>query len=150
MKKKIVMILIIIFLIIEILILISPGEIKLVDTKISSAPISKPVSKLQIEDTVIGEGNAVKPGDTVVINYIGKLKNGTEFDNSYKRGTPFETTIGVGEVIKGWDEGVIGMKAKGKRKLTIPPELGYGSTGSPPKIPPNSILIFDIELLEIK
>jgi FKBP-type peptidyl-prolyl cis-trans isomerase len=105
--------------------------------------------KLQIKDEKIGSGAAVKSGDTIVINYTGTLTNGTKFDSSYDRGQPFETQIGVGQVIKGWDEGVIGMKVGGKRKLIIPPSLGYGdqAIGS---IPPNSTLIFEVELVGIK
>lgn len=110
---------------------------------------SKPSEELKIEDTKVGTGNAVKSGDTIVIHYKGTLENGTQFDSSYDRGEPFETKIGVGEVIKGWDEGVVGMKVGGKRKLIIPPSLGYGDqqVGT---IPPNSTLIFDVELVEIK
>lgn len=105
--------------------------------------------KLKIEDIKVGTGPEVKSGDTVVINYTGTLTDGTKFDSSYDHGQPFETQIGVGRVIKGWDEGVVGMKVGGKRRLTIPPDLGYGSqaVGS---IPPNSTLIFDVELMGIK
>ena len=106
-------------------------------------------SKLQIHDEKIGTGEAVKKGDMVVINYTGTLQDGTKFDSSYDRGQPFETKIGVGQVIKGWDEGVIGMKVGGKRKLVIPPQLGYGDQAVGP-IPANSTLIFDVELVGIK
>lgn len=104
---------------------------------------------LKIEDEKIGEGKEVVSGDTIVIHYLGTLANGQKFDSSYDRGQPFETQIGVGAVIKGWDEGVIGMKVGGKRRLTIPSELGYGSQGAGP-IPPNSTLIFNVELVGIK
>lgn len=104
---------------------------------------------LKIEDTKAGTGTAVKSGDTVVIHYQGRLTNGTKFDSSYDRGQPFETQIGTGAVIKGWDIGVVGMKAGGKRKLTIPPDLGYGAQAAG-DIPPNSTLIFEVELIEIK
>ncbi len=109
---------------------------------------SKEVS-LKIEDIKMGTGDAVKNGDTILINYTGTLKDGTKFDSSYDRGVPFETKIGVGQVIKGWDEGVVGMKVGGERRLTIPPSLGYGSqaVGS---IPPDSTLLFDVELVQIK
>ena len=114
-------------------------------------PQSQPASsgKLQIVDEKIGSGAAVKKGDTVEINYVGTLANGTKFDASADHGGPFTTQIGVGQVIKGWDEGIIGMKVGGKRKLVIPPLLGYGdqSVGS---IPPNSTLIFQVELVGIK
>lgn len=106
-------------------------------------------ANVKIEDLKVGTGAAVKNGDTVVIDYHGTLANGTKFDSSYDRHEPFETQIGVGQVIKGWDLGVVGMKVGGKRKLTIPPELGYGDQAVG-KIPPNSILIFEVELREIK
>jgi len=105
--------------------------------------------KLVTEDIEEGTGDAVESGDTVVIHYTGTLKDGTKFDSSLDRGEPFETQIGVGQVIEGWDEGVVGMKVGGKRKLIIPPSMGYGTQGVP-GIPPNSTLIFDVELLEIK
>lgn len=107
-------------------------------------------AKLIIEDIKLGEGREVKSGDTVVMHYLGTLESGTKFDSSYDRGEPFATQIGVGQVIKGWDEGVPGMKIGGKRKLTIPSELGYGARGAGGIIPPNATLIFEVELLEIK
>ncbi len=109
----------------------------------------KPSFELKMEDTVEGTGPEVKSGDTIVIHYNGTLTDGTKFDSSYDRGKPFETQIGVGQVIKGWDEGVIGMKVGGKRKLTIPSDMGYGEQGTQ-GIPPNATLIFDVELVEIK
>lgn len=111
--------------------------------------IIKTADGLQIQDQVVGTGKEVKSGDTVTVNYLGTLENGTKFDSSYDRNTPFTTQIGVGQVIKGWDEGIVGMKVGGKRKLTIPSSLGYGSqaTGS---IPANSTLIFEVELLSVK
>lgn len=104
---------------------------------------------LKIEDIIVGSGGEVKSGDTITVNYLGTLLDGTKFDSSYDRNMPFTTQIGVGQVIKGWDEGIIGMKVGGKRKLVIPSSLGYGdqSAGS---IPPNSTLIFEVELLSIK
>ena len=105
--------------------------------------------KLQIVDEKVGTGQAVKSGDTVEINYVGTLANGTKFDASADHGGPFTTKIGVGQVIKGWDEGVVGMKVGGKRKLTIPPSLGYGDQAAG-SIPPNSTLIFQVELVGIK
>jgi FKBP-type peptidyl-prolyl cis-trans isomerase len=104
---------------------------------------------LKIEDTQEGTGQEVKSGDTVVIHYKGTLTDGTQFDSSYERGEPYETPIGIGAVIKGWDLGVVGMKVGGKRKLTIPPSLGYGAQSSE-KIPSNSTLIFELELVGIK
>lgn len=106
-------------------------------------------SDLKIEDIIIGTGPEVKSGDTVVIHYKGTLPDGTQFDSSYDRNEPYETPIGVGAVIKGWDLGVVGMKVGGKRKLTIPPSLGYGAQASG-KIPANSTLIFELELVGIK
>lgn len=105
--------------------------------------------KLQVVDEKIGTGSAVKSGDTVQINYVGTLTNGTKFDASADHGGPFTTQIGVGQVIKGWDEGIIGMKVGGKRKLVIPPSLGYGDQ-SVGNIPPNSTLIFQVQLVGIK
>jgi len=121
---------------------------ELADSQLSSEDIS--MEGLEIQDLKVGEGDEVKDGDLVSVNYRGTLTSGKEFDNSYDRGEPFEFTVGVGEVIKGWDEGLKGMKVGGKRKLTIPPQLGYGEQGAGDDIPPNSTLVFEIELLEIK
>lgn len=104
---------------------------------------------LKIEDLKIGQGPEVKSGDTITVHYSGTLINGQKFDSSYDRNQPFETQIGVGQVIQGWDEGLLEMKVGGKRKLTIPPELGYGNQDMG-TIPPNSVLVFEIELLAIK
>jgi FKBP-type peptidyl-prolyl cis-trans isomerase FkpA len=107
-------------------------------------------SGLKYEDLKVGSGEPAKAGDTVEVHYTGWLKDGTKFDSSHDRGKPFSFELGIGNVIKGWDEGVAGMKAGGKRKLMIPPDLGYGKRGSPPAIPPDSELIFEVELLKIK
>lgn len=107
-------------------------------------------SGLRIRDEVIGTGQEVKTGDIVTVNYIGALSNGVKFDSSYDRNQPFTTQIGTGRVIKGWDEGIIGMKVGGKRTLIIPSDLGYGAQGAGESIPPNSILIFQVELLDTK
>jgi FKBP-type peptidyl-prolyl cis-trans isomerase len=113
-------------------------------------PVPPPPTKLEIVDEAPGIGPAAKTGDTVHVQYTGTLMNGTKFDSSYDHGgDPFKFTLGGGEVIKGWDEGVVGMKAGGKRKLTIPPDLGYGANGSPPAIPPNAGLVFEVELVSI-
>ena len=106
-------------------------------------------SGLKIQDLRVGDGESPKPGQTIKVNYFGTLEDGTEFDNSYKKGGPVDFRIGVGAVIKGWDEGLMGMKVGGKRKLFIPSKLGYGAAPRP-KIPPNSNLIFEIELLDVK
>lgn len=115
----------------------------------SQAQTSSSTGKLQVIDEKIGSGQAVKKGDTVEINYVGTLTNGKEFDASANHGGAFTTQIGVGQVIKGWDDGIIGMKVGGKRKLIIPPSFGYGdqAVGS---IPPNSTLIFQVQLVGIK
>ena len=105
--------------------------------------------ELKIEDVKVGTGQEVKDGDTVVMHYTGWLEDGTKFDSSLDRGVPFETKIGVGYVIRGWDMGVPGMKVGGKRKLTIPHELGYGKYGIG-DIPGFATLIFEVELLNIK
>lgn len=116
----------------------------------STNPSASASAGLKIEDLKVGTGSAVKSGDTITINYTGTLLDGTKFDSSYDRNEPFQTQIGVGQVIKGWDEGVIGMQVGGKRRLTIPSDLGYGSQGAGGVIPPNATLIFELELLEIK
>lgn len=105
---------------------------------------------LKIQDETVGSGKEAKSGDTVTVNYLGTLENGTKFDSSYDRNTPFTTQIGVGLVIKGWDEGIVGMKVGGKRKLIIPPSLGYGEQGAGGVIPPNATLVFEVELLDVK
>jgi peptidylprolyl isomerase len=111
--------------------------------------ISTP-SGLQYEDSAAGEGAAAKAGDTVEVHYTGTLKDGTKFDSSLDRGRPFAFKLGAGQVIKGWDEGVAGMKVGGRRKLVIPAALGYGARGAAGVIPPNADLTFDVELLKIK
>ena len=110
----------------------------------------KKQEKLKIEDIKKGTGAEVKDGDHVVMHYTGWLEDGTKFDSSVDRDQPFETPIGVGYVIKGWDLGVVGMKVGGKRKLTIPSDLGYGNYGAGASIPPFATLIFEVELLKIK
>jgi FKBP-type peptidyl-prolyl cis-trans isomerase FkpA len=107
-------------------------------------------SGLQYEDTVIGEGKqATGLGQTAIVHYTGWLEDGTKFDSSKDRNDPFSFPIACGMVIKGWDEGVIGMKEGGIRKLTIPPELGYGAAGAGGVIPANATLVFEVELLEV-
>lgn len=106
-------------------------------------------SGLEYENTKEGDGAEAKAGQKVSVHYTGTLTDGSKFDSSRDRGRPFEFTLGVGQVIKGWDEGVAGMKVGGQRMLTIPPELGYGSRGASGVIPPNATLIFDVELLGV-
>ncbi len=105
---------------------------------------------LQIEDLTPGTGAEAKAGNTVTVHYVGTLTDGSKFDSSRDRGEGFTFRLGAGQVIKGWDQGVAGMKIGGLRKLTIPPELGYGKRGFPPVIPPNATLIFEVERLEVK
>jgi FKBP-type peptidyl-prolyl cis-trans isomerase len=111
--------------------------------------IVKTDSGLQYQDLKEGTGDAAKKGDTVEVHYTGWLKSGKKFDSSVG-GKPFEFKLGAGMVIKGWDEGVQGIKVGGKRKLIIPPELGYGKKGAGDVIPPDAELIFEVELLKIK
>ncbi|MEM6490689.1 MAG: FKBP-type peptidyl-prolyl cis-trans isomerase [Pseudomonadota bacterium] len=113
------------------------------------AAVAAVAADLVIEDVREGEGPAAKAGDQVVVHYDGRLANGTPFDSSRQRGQPFSFQLGAGQVIKGWDQGVEGMKPGGLRQLTIPPELGYGSRGVGP-IPGGATLVFDVELLEIR
>jgi FKBP-type peptidyl-prolyl cis-trans isomerase FkpA len=105
---------------------------------------------LEIEELATGEGVTADDGHQVSVHYTGWLTNGDKFDSSLDRGQPFTFALGKGMVIKGWDEGVKGMAVGGKRKLTIPPEMGYGPRGYPPVIPPNSTLVFEVELLGLR
>ncbi len=112
-------------------------------------PAIKTASGLQIEELVVGTGATAASGQKVSVHYTGWLTNGNKFDSSKDRGEAFEFGLGRGQVIRGWDEGVQGMKVGGKRKLTIPPELGYGSRGAGGVIPPNATLVFEVELLKV-
>jgi peptidylprolyl isomerase len=110
-----------------------------------------PPKTLKVEDLITGKGPAAKSGDQVSVRYVGVLyDNGKEFDSSWKRGkAPFQVTLGQGQVIQGWDQGLVGMKVGGRRRLTIPPDLAYGAQGQPPTIPANSTLVFDVDLTKI-
>lgn len=117
----------------------------------AAVPWTTTGSGLKYRDVVVGKGPVPKPGDDILVNYTGKFTNGKVFDSSLSPGRgPFELHLGRGEVIKGWDEGLSTMHVGGKRKLMIPPELAYGARGYPGAVPPNSTLIFDVELLKIK
>jgi len=109
----------------------------------------KTASGLQIEELVVGTGAAAASGQKVSVHYTGWLTNGTKFDSSKDRNEAFEFGLGRGQVIRGWDEGVQGMKVGGKRKLTIPPELGYGARGAGGVILPNATLVFEVQLLKV-
>ncbi|CAN5337048.1 hypothetical protein BH10PAT1_BH10PAT1_0680 [soil metagenome] len=122
------------------------------DSSPTPTPSTTPstVTELKVEDIVVGTGAEAVVGKHVTVNYSGTLTNGTKFDSSYDRGIPFDFDLGAGRVIKGWDQGVVGMKVGGKRKLTIPASLGYGSAGAPPSIPGGATLVFEVELLKVE
>ena len=111
--------------------------------------ISKTPGGLTIEDLILGEGAAAALGQSVTVHYTGWLTSGSKFDSSKDRNDPFVFDLGAGQVIRGWDEGVPGMRVGGRRKLTIPPEFGYGARGAGGVIPPNATLVFEVELLEV-
>ncbi len=119
-------------------------------TPSTKGPKEADVKELKKTDSKVGTGKTAKAGDKVTVNYRGSLTDGTVFDESYKRGEPFTFNLGGGEVIKGWDEGVAGMKEGGKRKLVIPGDMAYGPTPPPgAPIPPNATLVFEVELLKV-
>lgn len=114
-------------------------------------PSGPPPKKLEEKELVEGDGPEAKNGDQVTVQYVGvNYKTDKEFDASWDRGEPFTFTLGAGEVIPGWDQGVAGMKVGGRRELIIPPELGYGPSGAPPAIPPNETLVFVVDLLGVE
>lgn len=124
-----------------------------------NAPLAEPTEPgeakttsdgVKYETLKAGEGAQAQPGQRVNVHYVGTLEDGQKFDSSRDRGSPFAFTLGAGEVIRGWDLGVAGMRIGETRRLTIPPNLGYGSPGSPPAIPPNATLIFEVELLGLE
>src|SRR5450755_1665981 len=118
-------------------------------TKVTGAPI-KTASGLEYWDIKVGTGAVAQAGQHVKVDYTGWLTNGKKFDSSVGTGRPFDFLLGGGQVIKGWDEGVAGMKVGGKRQLRIPPDLAYGAGGYSTVIPPNSTLVFDVQLVDVK
>lgn len=115
-----------------------------------TVPTGAPPKKLEVKELEEGSGAEAKSGDEVTVQYVGvNYKNGKEFDSSWSRNEPFSFTLGAGEVIPGWDQGVEGMKVGGRRELIIPPELAYGESGAPPAIGPNETLVFVIDLLKV-
>ena len=118
-------------------------------TKVTGAP-TKTASGLEYWDIKVGTGAVAEAGKQVKVDYTGWLTSGKKFDSSVGTGQPFDFMLGASQVIKGWDEGVAGMKAGGKRQLRIPPDLAYGAAGHPPQIPANSTLVFDVRLVEVK
>ena len=121
------------------------AELRVDTTKMTKAP-----SGLWYTDETTGQGAEAEPGRTVRVHYTGWLPNGKKFDSSRDRGEPFAFTLGAGQVITGWDEGVKGMKVGGRRKLVLPPSMAYGEAGAPPDIPPGSTPVFDVEVLGVE
>ncbi len=117
---------------------------------VDTTTMTKAPSGLWFTDLAVGKGAAAEAGRTVRVHYTGWLPNGKKFDSSRDRGEPFAFTLGAGQVITGWDEGVKGMKVGGRRKLVLPPQMGYGDAGAPPDIPPGSKLVFDVEVLDVQ
>jgi FKBP-type peptidyl-prolyl cis-trans isomerase len=117
---------------------------------VDTAALTRTPSGLRYQDVTLGDGKAAAAGRIVSVHYTGWLPNGEKFDSSRDRNQPFGFTLGAGQVIAGWDEGVNGMKVGGRRKLVIPPDLGYGTAGAPPDIPPGATLVFDVELIDVR
>ncbi|MEO7136264.1 MAG: FKBP-type peptidyl-prolyl cis-trans isomerase [Gemmatimonadales bacterium] len=117
---------------------------------VDTAAMTKTPSGLRYQDITAGKGTPATAERTVSVHYTGWLPNGEKFDSSRDRNQPFSFTLGAGQVIAGWDEGVAGMKVGGRRKLVIPADLGYGTAGAPPDIPPGATLVFDVELLDVR
>ncbi len=148
MKQNIIIGILIIIIIVGFGLIFAPKTSNITTTPQEAVP-TQATEKVKIEDLTVGTGKEAKTGDTVVVNYKGTLEDGKQFDSSYDRNEPFTTKLGDGSVIKGWDQGIPGMKVGGKRKLTIPPSLGYGAQANG-NIPANSTLIFEVELMDVK
>ncbi len=122
-------------------------------TLTTTAPMDQPAelpTELTVTDVVIGSGAEAQPGKTVAVHYVGALPDGTVFDASANRGKPIVFVLGAGNVIRGWDEGLVGMKVGGKRRLVIPPDMAYGERGAGDAIPPNATLLFEVELMSVQ
>ncbi len=117
---------------------------------VDTAAMTRTPTGLRYQSLAQGQGEEARAGRKVSVHYTGWLPNGEKFDSSRDRNQPFEFTLGAGQVIAGWDEGVAGMKVGGRRKLVIPPDLAYGTAGAPPDIPPGATLVFDVELLDVR
>ncbi|HZB27952.1 MAG TPA: FKBP-type peptidyl-prolyl cis-trans isomerase [Gemmatimonadales bacterium] len=117
---------------------------------VDTAAMTRTPTGLRYQSLAAGQGEEATAGKTVSVHYTGWLPNGEKFDSSRDRNQPFEFSLGAGQVIAGWDEGVAGMKVGGRRKLVIPPDLAYGTAGAPPDIPPGATLVFDVELLDVR
>lgn len=117
---------------------------------VDTAALTRTPSGLRYQELAKGEGKEAAAGKVVLVHYTGWLPNGEKFDSSRDRSEPFSFTLGAGQVIAGWDEGVAGMMVGGRRKLVIPPDLGYGTAGAPPDIPPGATLVFDVELVDVR
>jgi FKBP-type peptidyl-prolyl cis-trans isomerase len=117
---------------------------------VDTTTMTKAPSGLWYTDVAVGQGDVAEPGRTVRVHYTGWLPSGKKFDSSRDRGEPFAFTLGAGQVITGWDQGVKGMKVGGRRKLVLPPQMAYGEAGAPPDIPPGATLVFDVEVLGVQ
>jgi FKBP-type peptidyl-prolyl cis-trans isomerase len=126
------------------------GEGFAAELGVDTTKMTKTPSGLRYQDVAVGQGTEATAGHAVTVHYTGWLPNGKKFDSSRDHGEPFTFSLGAGQVIAGWDQGVEGMRVGGRRKLVLPPDLGYGAGGAPPDIPPGATLVFDVEVLDVK